>query len=56
MRLLKEMLGSKVNFVLVVSKINNSTSFKDNSKRQGSVVAKVRVGKNIAVYVETIKK
>ena len=43
-------------FVLVVMKINNGITFKDNNKRQGSIVVKIRTGKNVAMYTETIKK
>jgi len=50
MRSLKDVLGSNMKFVLVVSKINDSTSFKDNNKRQGSVAVKVRIGDNMAVH------
>ena len=56
MQLLKEILGINVKFVLVVLKINDGTSFKDNNKRQESKVAKARIGENIAVHIETIKK
>ena len=55
-RLLKAMLGSKVMFTLVILKINDSRIFKDNNKKQGSLVVKVRMSDSIAVYVETIKK
>ena len=50
------MLGSKVKFILVVSKINDGALFKDNNKRQESALVKARTGDNIAVHVETIKK
>ena len=50
------MLGSRVIFELVVSKINNGATFKNNNKRQESVLVKVRIGKNMVVYIETIKK
>ena len=50
------MLDSKVRFALVVLKINDSISFKDNNKRKGSVAVKARIGENIAVHIEIIKK
>lgn len=50
------MLSSKVKFILVVSKTNNIMLFKDNSKRQESAVVKVRIGKNVALHIEIIKK
>ena len=56
MKLLKEILRINAKFVLVVSKINDSTSFEDNNKRQESTVVKVKIGDNIAVCVEIIKK
>ena len=37
-------------------KINNGITFKNNNKKQGSVVVKIRTGKNVAMYTETIKK
>ena len=55
-RLLKKILGRKVKFALVVSKIIDSISIKNNSKRQGSVVVKARMGENVDMHVETIKK
>ena len=56
MKLLKEILEINMKFTLVALKINNSTLFKDNNKRQGSAIVKVRIEENIATYVETIKK
>ena len=53
---LKEMLGINIKFILMVLKINDSILFKDNTKRQGSTVVKVRIGENIAIYIEIIKK
>ena len=53
---LKKMLEINIRFTLIVSKINDGTSFKDNIKRQGSTTVKARIGENIAVYVEIIKK
>ena len=50
MRSLKDVLGSNMKFVLVVSKINDSTSFKDNNKRQRSIAVKARIGDNMAVH------
>ena len=50
------MLGINIKFTLVVSKINNGTSFKDNNKRQGSTVMKARIENNMAVHMEAIKK
>ena len=43
-------------FILVVTKINNGITFKDNNKKQGRIVVKIRTGNNIAMYAETIKK
>ena len=43
-------------FILVVMKINNGITFKDNNKRQGRIVVKIRIGNNIAMHAETIKK
>ena len=56
MKPIKEMLGINVKFVLIVSKINDGTLFKDITKRQDSATVKARMGENMAVYVETIKK
>ena len=50
------MLASNMKFVLIVLKINDSISFKDITKRQGSATVKARIGENIAVHIETIKK
>ena len=56
MRPLKEMLGSKVMFTLVVLKINNDITFKNSNKRQGSIAVKAMTGENLATCIETIKK
>ena len=54
-RLLKEMLSSKVIFALVVLKINDSIIFKNNNKRQGSITVKAWIDDNMAVHAEIIK-
>ena len=53
---LKAILGSKVMFILAVLKINYGIIFKDNNKRQESMVVKIRIDKNIRVHAERIKK
>ena len=55
-RLLNDILGINAKFIQVVSKINDGTLFKGNNNRQGSIAVKVRIGDNIAVHTETIKK
>ena len=56
MNLLKEILGSNIKFAIIVLEINNGISFKDITKRQDSVTVKARIGVNMPVYIETIKK
>ena len=43
-------------FLLVVSKINDSITFKDNNNKNRSEVVKIRIGENIRVHMETTKK
>jgi len=56
MNLLKEILGSNIKFAIIVLEINNGISFKDITKRQDSAIVKARIGVNIPVHIETIKK
>ena len=50
----EEKLGAKVLFVLIVTKINDSTAFKDRDSIKKKAFILRNKGKNMGVYAETI--
>ena len=53
---MKIILGYNVHFTLSISKINNSTAFKDKNGKQERTIVKREKKENIRAHSETVKK